>query len=122
MAYCRWSSDNMECDLYAYEHVDGTWRIHVAVNRYQEAIPPHPLGLGLTGEEYQRAYEVRQAVLENARLVSLGLAHDGAAFVEPSLTAFRDRLLALRAAGYRFPNYVLDVIDQEMNALEGEAT
>jgi hypothetical protein len=33
MSYCRWSSDNYNCDLYCFEHVDGYYQTYVAGNR-----------------------------------------------------------------------------------------
>lgn len=32
MSYCRWSTDNFTCEIYAYEHFDDFWAIHVAVS------------------------------------------------------------------------------------------
>lgn len=38
MSYCRWSSDNYRCDVYALES-DLGYEINVAVGRYPEPIP-----------------------------------------------------------------------------------
>jgi hypothetical protein len=33
MSYCRWSSNDFQCDVYVYEDVAGGWTTHVACNR-----------------------------------------------------------------------------------------
>ncbi len=33
MSYCRFSSDDFQCDVYVYEDVSGGWTTHVAGNR-----------------------------------------------------------------------------------------
>ena len=33
MSYCRWSSDDFQCDVYVYESVAGGFVTHVAANR-----------------------------------------------------------------------------------------
>lgn len=40
MSYCRWSSDNWNCDVYVYESVYGGWQTHVAGRR--RMFPPIP--------------------------------------------------------------------------------
>lgn len=92
MSYCRWSSDNFECDLYCYSDVNGGYTTHVAGRRRQ-------------GDE----------------LVAIGLPHDGKTFNDATLEEFKERLLSLRAAGYSFPNYVLETVDAEI-AEEAEST
>lgn len=96
MSYCRWSSDDFDCDVYAYEHCDGGWAVHVAGSRYVTK-PKEPFDFNVAPD-----------------LVPIGLAFDGQTFREPSLQAFRDRMTVLRGAGYRFPDYVFEEIDEEM--------
>lgn len=90
MSYCRWSSDDFECDLYCYADVRGGYTTHVA-------------GRDKKGKD-------------------IGLPHDNATFNDDTLEEFRERLLALRAIGYSFPNYVIDVVDEEIDALNPDST
>lgn len=39
MAYCRWSSDHGECDVYVYENVVGGFTTHVAWRRLRHKVP-----------------------------------------------------------------------------------
>ena len=40
MSYCRWSTDDMQCDLYIYDHCDGYISVNVATRR---RVPKKPL-------------------------------------------------------------------------------
>lgn len=40
MSYCRWSTDDYQCDLYVYDHYDGYISINVAGRR---RVPSKPL-------------------------------------------------------------------------------
>jgi hypothetical protein len=46
--------------------------------------------------------------------VAAGLSHDSQKFSDPTLEAFRARLIVLREAGYRFPDWVLERVDAEI--------
>lgn len=52
--------------------------------------------------------------IDAAPLEEIGLPYDGETFNDPTLEIFRDRLLELRTIGYRFPDYVLTAIEEEM--------
>ena len=54
------------------------------------------------------------ADLETIPLVPIGLDYDGETFNDPTLEDFRERLMTLRAAGYKWPDHVLDDIAEEM--------
>lgn len=45
----------------------------------------------------------------------------GIAFVDEDLVDFKARLLSLRAAGYRFPDHVLEMVDAEIEDEEKAA-
>ena len=117
MSYCRFSTDDCSCDLYAYADVDGGYTIHVATNRYVGAIPK------IDWEGYQaeriddwafgrQLAEQIDDLRERAR-VPIGGPADGETYREPDLAAFEARLLALRSAGYRVPNDVFTEIEAE---------
>jgi hypothetical protein len=48
--------------------------------------------------------------------VPIGLRHDGKTFNSETLAELEELLLSLRAIGYRFPDYVLDTIREEMKS------
>lgn len=114
MSYCRWSSDNWKCDLYCYENVNGGWTTHVAAQKVTGDVPEE-LEIGsVPAEEWIKAHNAAMDFLDTAERKPIGLPHDGRSFNDPTLEAFRERLLDLRAAGYSFPDYVLDEIDAEL--------
>jgi len=122
MSYCRWSTDDFQCDLYCYEHVDGTWTTHVAATRPIWTPPEGGTLLDLpdpdAGKEAFDAWAVkhkaRDDALEKAEHVDIGGPYDGETFRDVTLADFKARLLHLREVGYNFPDYVLETVDEEM--------
>ncbi len=119
MSYCRFSTDDFQCDVYCYEDVSGGWTTHVAGRR---TIFPGPLPEPLapddwTAEAFLARHRTVTEMFDRAKHETIGLAHDGADFRDGTLEEFRATLVMLRDAGYRVPEYVFDVIDEEMGGL-----
>lgn len=115
MSYCRWSSDDFQCDVYAYEHVHGGFMVHVASNRvvFKSPLPDFvPFGPGRIGEFIARQQTVL-AMVDSAECVKIGLPQDGANYWEPDAGACADRLERLRGAGYNVPQYAIDALRAE---------
>ncbi len=121
MSYCRWSTDDFQCDLYCYEDANGGWITHVAGNRPIGDIPQVDWSL-LRDDEASQAEWVRQSKAQSewlcgAERAPIGLPYDGQSFSDPTLEDFRTRLTMLRKAGYRFPDSVLADVSEEIAAL-----
>lgn len=118
MSYCRWSSDNWRCPLYCYADAGGGWTTHVAGNKPigVPEIPPFPYREGEEAKlaEWTAAYKAQMEFLKTAERRDIELPYAGETFNDPTLEAFRDRLLALRAVGYDVPDYVLERVEEEM--------
>lgn len=124
MSYCRWSTDDFLCDLYVYEHYEGFWAIHVAAIRrvYHKPLPPHDLRPfpvnGSRGKQrrWVRRLWLRQRAVDRwpRHTKRIGGPHDGESFDEPTIEDAIARCEALRAAGYRFPDYVLTDLREEV--------
>lgn len=112
MSYCRWSSDNFGCDLYCYEDVAGGWTTHVAGRRHVGEIPS--VDWTASPEQIAAAHKAQTDALAASPLEPIGLPHDGATFRDGTLEDFLATLLMLREAGYRFGDYVLDSVREEM--------
>jgi hypothetical protein len=56
-------------------------------------------------------------MVKSAKCEPLGLPHDGESFNDETLEDFLARLLMLREAGYRFPDYVLERVREEITAM-----
>lgn len=124
MSYCRFSSDDYQCDIYCYESVGDFWAIHVAGRRpvFKEPLPPQvPYG-----EEHRDAWIERYEVVsrmvialdDEAGYVDIGLPHDGATFREATASDAADRLEYLRGLGYNVPQYAIDALREEAAELE----
>jgi hypothetical protein len=113
MSYCRWSSDDYQCDLYVYESAEG-FVIHVASKRYvfkEDLPPPLPkMPENTTGKEWEiwsYAWVCRgqlvSKMLDDAEMVTIGLPHDGESFVRMDAAEAADQVAKLRALGYNAP-------------------
>ena len=116
MSYCRWSSDNWKCDLYCYEDVNGGITTHVAAYRIVGDVPEVPLSLLKEGKtkEYYDAYKKQMDFLETAKREKIGLPYDGQSFNDPDHKSFLKRLLHLREVGYNFPDYVIEMVKEDI--------
>lgn len=117
MSYCRFSTDGWRCDLYCYESARG-FETHVAGNKKIGWWVPSP-GYQLLQSRLGRWWWGIQYRLHNwtyhlAPRRNLELPHAGESFTDGDLESFRDRLVWLRSLGYRFPDYVLESVEEEL--------
>ena len=119
MSYCRWSSDDYQCDVYVYADARGGWTTHVAARRrvYTEPLPdPVDLPRGFTEDQFNAWYARHRTVLDmadRAELVDIGLPHDGETFNDLTPGTCLVRLITLRELGYRVPQYAIDSLREE---------
>ncbi len=113
MSYCRWSSNDYQCDLYCYDDVMGGYTIHVASRRYKFKKPVPPPVSWENGEEWLARHDEIDQMIKDADMVEIGLEFDGQTFSENTAHDFLVRLLILRKAGYIFPDSVLDAAREE---------
>jgi len=121
MSYCRWSSDNWRCDLYCYGDVSGGITTHVAGNRLVGDIPEAPLSLIMEGKnkEFLKAHKKQMAFLKTAKREPIGLPYDGEPFNDPDYASFLVRLMELREVGYKFPDYVIELVREDIGTTKG---
>lgn len=115
MSYCRWSSNNWDCDLYCYADVSGGYTTLVAANRVVGAVPKLPeitKDMG-DGESILRTAKW-MTWLKTAKHQRIGLPQDGKSFNDATLAEFRDRVVWLKDMGYHVPQSVIDRITAEM--------
>ena len=103
MSYCRWSSMDGKCNIYAYESASG-YQIHVAKSKQIDDPEPEP-----TGSDWKSYMDWHSRNYKPS-----GLPYDGQDFLEHSLEDFKARMLELRRVGYIFPDYVLEQIDEDI--------
>ncbi len=113
MAYCRFSTDDFQCDVYVYEDVDGGYTIHVAkiCLVYNDPIPPKvPMSdidafierRTIMDEIYKCADEAPTPLQYAGKSFNYDTATDAAAFLQE-----------LKHLGYRVPDSVIkDLIDE----------
>lgn len=119
MSYCRWSSDDYQCDLYCYEDALRGWVTHVALNRVVGDVPKLDWSAlrnctPESAKKFSEQHARQHAFLMSCERRIIDLPHAGESFADSTLVSFRDRLLVLRMLGYRFPDEVLEEVEQEL--------
>lgn len=116
MSYCRFSTNDYLCDLYAYERNNGI-QVYVAQYRpvYTEALPAYiPLNPNTIFAYVARCREVRDRYLA-AEKRPIGLNFDGESFLCETRQEFLEVLLMLKADGYNFPDDLIPSVEAEIN-------
>jgi hypothetical protein len=117
MSYCRFSSDNWQCDVYCYQAQAG-YAVSVAARRRLFASPlPEPPHAHPTTEaewqEYGRWQVELHSLASIATLVDIGLPCDGAHYLFATAQEAADKLTELRGMGYRVPQSAIDTLREE---------
>jgi len=103
MSYCRWSSEDSNCDVYVYEDFFGGWTTHIAERRKKSDFNP---STNTTIEEWGDGY------------TDIPLQYAGESFNDPTPGKCADRLESLRAIGYIVPQYAIDALRDEQSGSE----
>jgi hypothetical protein len=114
VSYCRWSSDDWQSDIYAYES-DYGYVIHVASQRIVDPIPRLPEWSEEPAEIMRliHALQHQGEAVASARKEPIGLDYDGETFIQPTLDDFEAQLRELAEIGYHVPTYVFEIIESE---------
>lgn len=126
MSYCRWSSDDFQCDVYVYADVYGGWTIHVASRRrdWVKACmtlpPPVPFSKENMTAWIER-HHVMQKFLDDPRWdedtfegwVDVPAPHAGETYNLGSAGECADLLEEIRASGCNVPQYAIDELREE---------
>ena len=118
MSYCRFSSDDFQCDVYTYADVYGGYTTYVASYKYifKKPLPPE-VDISDSKAWCKRSVKVGK-IVDKAKSVPIGLKYDGACFNDDTAAECADTLEMLREEGYRVPQYAIDALREE--AMEEE--
>lgn len=102
MSYCRFSTDDYQCDLYVYESDQGI-EICVAGTRYhyQEPLPANIAFKDF--DAWLKRHNKVMAMTRDAVKEPIGLPHDGGYFTFPDREDAAEFVEKLGALGYQFP-------------------
>jgi len=114
MSFCRFSSDDHQCDVYCYESCYGRFVTHVAASRYVFVDPlPPPVDSTDTKAIVNRLMQV-SGIVRKSSLVPIGLSADGQMFGDDTLEELVCRLKGLKDMGYRVPAWVVETVEREI--------
>lgn len=114
MSFCRWSSDDFQCDVYVYE-ADYGFVIHVANNKviFQT---PLPAVVEYDPDNFQPWFERHAKVSEMVRDADkepITLPHAGETFTLDTANECADKLEYLSSLGYNVPSYAISSLREE---------
>jgi hypothetical protein len=118
MSFCRWSDDDFQCDIYAYESEMG-FEVHVAANRVVGPVPHLPNILKVSNKEFSDALKKQLEYLRNAERRKIGLRYDGQSFSFDTIQEMLEKLEQLKSVGYNVPERVLENIRTEIEESHG---
>lgn len=127
MSYCRFSSDNFNCDLYIYEDVSGGFTTHVASNRLRKWtklfywITDRRLKFENYTTRWRRFYLFKLPIFLTHKKID-GL-FDGRQFNDSTILDLLVRVVELKMYGYKIPKEAYDKIAEEstniINSING---
>ncbi len=113
MSFCRWSTDDFQCDLYVWEDVSGGYMIATAARRMVFEKPlPEPIRMTEHNVNDYVARE-REVFLLPYHYEDIELPYACQIFHEPTSEEAADRVAELRKIGYRCPDTVEDDLRAE---------
>ncbi len=119
MSYCRWSSDNMRSDVYAYEDCTGGYTIHVRsvhpVN--PEILPEFPIQALKSGdvEAIKRWQEEDREAHYELVYEDNNLPYDDDTLHASDIYDLKEKLDWLKTVGYYVPRSAFEMIDGEID-------
>ena len=134
MSYCRWSTDDFQCDLYIYEDCNGGWTCLVAGRRriYMAPLPP-PVSLvsgaiDLFMQRHKTVDDMWQAQIdqygedapENWLDLSTVSENAGETFNVATPGQMADLVESLLAEGFKAPDYVAQDLRDEQKQMDEE--
>ena len=112
MSYCRFSTNDHQCDVYVYESRDGI-TTHVAANKhvFMEPLPgPVPF---CDKDAWWARHDAVQKLIESADMAPIGLPHDGESRTGQTHHESAKWLEYLRRVGYRVPQHAIDGLRED---------
>jgi hypothetical protein len=118
MSYCRFSTNDFQCDVYCYEGQDG-FVVHVATRRpvYKEPLPPEveftPDDIYAWATAHVARSSIVSKMLDEAEHIQIGLPHDGKTFLYGTAGDAADCLSELKKLGYMVPDDAIEALREE---------
>lgn len=122
MSYCRWSSDDHQCDVYVWADCDGGYRTELAGRRRVFKVPmPPPVTLPVGEPDSPERAAWAEATVDRMAAVSrlvddetqfdwldLPTPDGGHSYWHDTADECADNLERLRALGFNVPQYAID--------------
>lgn len=112
MSYCRFSTDDYQCDVYAYDDCMGGITIHVAGTRYvfTEDLPPRVPFTTENLEAWMERNNKVMAMVEVAGREKIEAKHAGKDYYGLDQDSAAALMEELKSLGYKFPDDVIEAM------------
>lgn len=104
MSYCRFSTDDFQCDVYVYASASGGYTVHFASSKriIKEPMPPYVEFTQENITAYMERHNEMMRIVGDAEMVPIGLPFDGKT-INGDVAEVVVTLELARKEGYRFP-------------------
>lgn len=127
MSYCRWSTDDYQCDVYVWHDITDTWRTEVAGRRRIWKVPlPPPVHGEIGSDEWLTSFTDRHTALmrllndeSNFDWQTIAEPDGGRSYTHDSPGECADNLQRLHEAGLNVPQDAIDTLREEHQELAG---
>jgi hypothetical protein len=120
VSYCRFSSDDFQCDVYVWADVDDTWRTMVAGRRWIFDKLPEPVALPSPPTDIDHPWFKRLDRLQDMRgdpahghWLDLPTPEGGDSYRHATPGECADNLERLRGLGFNVPQEAIDALRRE---------
>ena len=115
MSYCRFSSDDFQCDVYVYADVSGGYTVHVAGRRtvFKEPLPPHIEWSADNLAPWLERHAKVSDMCDTAEHADIDLPQAGEGFYSLPLDEAIAKLIELKGIGFNVPQYAIDALKDE---------
>lgn len=119
MSYCRWSSDNWQCDVYAYEADYGIVVDVAQRHRMFDPVYPYPLDSlyeTLTNQGMEAAQTLmdrQQLAVDHSHWIPLNPRYAGKNYYNLTKYEAANLLKTMKENGIHIPNSAIETLNQE---------
>lgn len=126
MSYCRFSSDDFQCDVYAYEDVSGGWTVHVASRRVDLTGVELPAKVPFDSnhvDAWIARHEEVSTILDDLRerdkwIDLTNNEHAGKSYSLSTPGEAAELLTEIKSSGLNVPDYAIEVLREEQRMME----
>ncbi len=121
MSYCRFSTDDYQCDFYVFEACHGGFSLSLAKKRYILNNIPAVVSMDNV-EKWVDRHKLIMSMVKVANVIDIDLPYAGEMFSYDTIEELLVALIDFKAMGYRCPDYVIENVRHDCVKVIAKAT